>query len=315
MPSPFPGMDPYLEDPAYWSDFHASFLLYLRDVLLERLPPQYEVRLDEKVNLVEISPDRIEFIEPDLALSRDRPSAPSNGPAAGVATLEPITIPHLFIEEEQRQRWIEILHRPERSLVTVLELLSPANKEEPGLHRYRDKRFDLLMREVHLVEIDLLLSGQRLRLRDPLPPADYYVLVSGAPINGPSGTPCDLTQLKDLNLVIPSERHLLGTHIRERIASGRLQPHRVMVTDGMVATLESVKHSEWGALCLMNSVADKLGADDTYIYPVVNPTIPFDLYLVHDLRKPPTAAARLFVEMFEQQLKEVRTQWSQTIKF
>jgi DNA-binding transcriptional LysR family regulator len=144
---------------------------------------------------------------------------------------------------------------------------------------------------------------------------DYYVLVSGAPINGPSGTPCDLTQLKDLNLVIPSERHLLGTHIRQRIASGRLQPERVMVIDGMVATLESVKHSEWGALCLMNSVADKLGSGDTYIYPVVNPTIPFDLYLVHDLRKPPTAAARLFVEMFEQQLKEVRTQWSRTIKF
>ena len=144
---------------------------------------------------------------------------------------------------------------------------------------------------------------------------DHYVLVSGAPINGPSGTPCDLTQLNELKLVIPSERHLLGTYIRERIASGRLQPHRVMVTDGMVATLESVRHSDWGALCLMNSVVDKLGSDDTYIYPVVNPTIPFDLYLVHDLRKPPTAAARLFVEMFEQQLNEVRAKWSKTIKF
>jgi DNA-binding transcriptional LysR family regulator len=144
---------------------------------------------------------------------------------------------------------------------------------------------------------------------------DYFVLVSGAPINGPTGTPCDLTQMKDLNLVVPSERHLLGTHMRQMIAGGRLRPHRMMVVDGMVATLESVKHSEWGALCLMNSVADRLGSGDTYIYPVVNPTIPFDLYLVHDLRRPPTAAARLFVEMFEQQLKDVAARWSKTIKF
>jgi hypothetical protein len=178
MPSPFPGMDPYLEDPAYWSDFHASFLLYLRDALLERLPENYEARLDEQVNLVETSPDRIRRIEPDMAVSQDRPSVRSEGTTAGVATLEPVTIPHLFIEEEQRERWVEILHRPERSLVAVLELLSPANKEEPGLHRYRAKRFALLMQDVHLVELDLLLAGRRLTLRDPLPAADYYALVS-----------------------------------------------------------------------------------------------------------------------------------------
>jgi hypothetical protein len=171
-------MDPYLEDPAYWSDFHASFLLYLRDTLLEQLPDNYEARLDEKVNLVETSPDRIRLMEPDVAVSQDRPSPPSEGASTGIATVEPVTIPHLFVEEEQHERWIEILHRPERSLVTVLELLSPANKEEPGLHRYRDKRFALLMQEVHLVEIDLLLAGRRLPLRDPLPPADYYVLIS-----------------------------------------------------------------------------------------------------------------------------------------
>lgn len=178
MPSPFPGMDPYLEDPAYWSDFHASFLLYLRDAILERLPPNYEARIDEKVNLVETSPDRIKFIEPDLVLSQDRPSSPSDAVSAAVGTLEPVTIPHLFVEEERHERWIEILHRPERSLITTLELLSPANKEEPGLHRYRDKRFALLQRNVHLVELDLLLGGRRLPLRDPLPPADYYAMIS-----------------------------------------------------------------------------------------------------------------------------------------
>ena len=62
--------------------------------------------------------------------------------------------------------------------MTVLELLSPANKEEPGLHRYQDKRVALLSDTTHLVEIDLLLKGRRLRLRDPLPAGDYYALIS-----------------------------------------------------------------------------------------------------------------------------------------
>jgi hypothetical protein len=170
-------MDPYLEDPAYWSDFSARFLTYLCDMVNERLPDNYEARIHEKVNLVETSPDRIRLIEPDMALSQDRPSMPKAVASAGTATLEPVTIPHLFIEEEH-ERWIEILHRPERSLVTVLELLSPANKEEPGLHRNRDKRFAVLQQAGHLVEVDLLLSGRRLQLRHPLPPADYYVLIS-----------------------------------------------------------------------------------------------------------------------------------------
>jgi len=166
MSSRFPGMDPYLEDLAYWSDFSARFLTYLCDLVNERLPDNYEARIDEKVNLIEKSPDRIKLIEPDMALSQDRPSPLGAVAAVGPVTVEPVTIPHLLIEEEQHERWVEILHRPERSLVTVLELLSPANKEEPGLHRYRDKRFDLL------------LGGRRLRLRDPLPAGDYYVLVS-----------------------------------------------------------------------------------------------------------------------------------------
>jgi hypothetical protein len=180
MPSPFPGMDPYLEDPAFWSDFHARFLTYWCDAINDQLPGNYEARIDEKVNLVERSPDRIKLIEPDTAVTQDRPSSSAAAPASAVATLEPVTIPHLLIQEETHERWIEILHRPERSLVTVLELLSPSNKEEPGYRRYLDKRLALLCQDVHLVEVDLLLGGHRLPLRDPLPPGDYYVMVSRA---------------------------------------------------------------------------------------------------------------------------------------
>src|SRR5262249_55800068 len=130
MPSPFPGMDPYLEDPAFWSDFHASFITYWRDALSDCLPDNYEARIDEKVRLVEVAPPRRKLIEPD--------------------------------EEETHERYIEILHRPERALVAILELLSPANKEEPGRSDYLAKRNALLRHPIHLVEVDLLIGGRRL---------------------------------------------------------------------------------------------------------------------------------------------------------
>src|SRR5437867_2606885 len=122
MPSPFPGMDPYLETPALWSDFHARFVTYWCDALMDCLPSNYEARIDEKVNLVEVFPSRKKLVEPDVAVTQRGPSrAPSPAPA-GVATLEPVTL-SLVIEEETHQRHIEILHRPDRTLVAVLDLL------------------------------------------------------------------------------------------------------------------------------------------------------------------------------------------------
>jgi hypothetical protein len=171
-------MDPYLEDPAFWSDFHASFITYWRDALSDSLPDNYEARIDEKVRLVEVAPLRRKLIEPDVALTQRSPSrAPSSAPG-GAVTLEPVTLPLVIEEEETHERYIEILHRPERALVAVLELLSPANKVEPGRSDYLGKRNALLRHPIHLVEVDLLLGGRRLPPEDNLPPGDYYTLVS-----------------------------------------------------------------------------------------------------------------------------------------
>jgi hypothetical protein len=127
-------MDPYLEDPTFWSDFYASFITYWRDALSDCLPANYEARIDEKGRLVEVAPaSRRKLIEPDVALTQGSPSrAPSPAPG-GVATLEPVTLPLVIEDEERHERYIEILHRPERSLVAVLELLSPVNS--PGRSR------------------------------------------------------------------------------------------------------------------------------------------------------------------------------------
>jgi len=170
-------MDPYLETPALWSDFHASFITYWRDALIACLPSNYEARIDEKVSLVEMSPPRKKLIEPDPAVTQREPSRPPSPTPAGVAVLEPVNL-ELVIEEETHERHIEIRHRPDRTLVAVLELLSPANKEEPGRTLYLGKRNALAHHPVHLVEVDLLLKGQRLPLNQDLPSGDYYVLVS-----------------------------------------------------------------------------------------------------------------------------------------
>jgi hypothetical protein len=49
-----------------------------------------------------------------------------------------------------------------------------------GRGEYLQKRRQILDQPIHLVEIDLLLSGSRIRLGAPFPPGDYYALVSRA---------------------------------------------------------------------------------------------------------------------------------------
>ena len=64
MPSPFPGMDPYLETPALWSDLHASFITYWRDALLACLPSNYEARIEKVHPDVAVTIQRLQLIQP-----------------------------------------------------------------------------------------------------------------------------------------------------------------------------------------------------------------------------------------------------------
>ncbi len=177
MPSPFPGMDPFLEEPAYWSDFHIRFINVWADALADALPDQYEANLAERVYLVERDPETRKLIYPDLGVARAPIPSPSSAAGGIVATLEPVTVP-LVILEGPREGYIEILHKPDRQLVTVLELLSPANKEPPGRIEYLSKRRALLYQKVNLVELDLLRGGRRMPTAAPFPAGDYYYLVA-----------------------------------------------------------------------------------------------------------------------------------------
>lgn len=182
MPSLFPGMDPYLESQQYWLDFHQSFMTYWRDALADCLPDNYEVRLEEQISLVEANEEGVSHPQPDLTVSHfGSPSGPSAVATEAGATLtetEPVILHHPAYEKIWDSR-IQILHRPGRALVTLLELLSPSNKRGDGYHQYRAKRNELFChKKVHLIELDLLVGGKRLPMREPLPAGDFYAIIS-----------------------------------------------------------------------------------------------------------------------------------------
>ena len=154
MPSRFPGFDPNLDKPEFWSDFHSTFINYWREAIADALPIQYEASIGDRVYLIEQDPDSRKLVYPDVAVSH------------GVATLEPVTIP-LKILEGPRETYVEILHRPDRKLIATLELLSPANKNQPGRTEFLAKRNALLYQPVHLVELNLLQGGKRLPMGQP----------------------------------------------------------------------------------------------------------------------------------------------------
>ena len=180
MASPFPGMDPFLESPAYWLDFHATFINYWREAIADALPASYEANLGERVYLVERDPEARKLGYPDIAVSQgETTTSVARTAAPALPALEPVTTA-LMILEGPRETYVEILYGPERTRVAVLELLSPANKEYPGRTEYLAKRMAMFYQNVHLVELDLLVGGRRLPMQKPLPPADYYYLVSRA---------------------------------------------------------------------------------------------------------------------------------------
>ncbi|MCI0637800.1 MAG: DUF4058 family protein, partial [Gemmataceae bacterium] len=148
------------------------------EAIADVLPPHYDARLDESVNLVQMSPQVIRLVYPDIAVSRGRQRTKrARAKDTGTLLLEPVTIPHEFLEEVRQAR-IEILHRRDRRLVAVLEMLSPFNKSADGFVQYRNKRKTILLQKVHLVKLDLLVGGQRLPHAEPLPAGDYYAFIS-----------------------------------------------------------------------------------------------------------------------------------------
>lgn len=157
MPSPFPGMDPYLEQ--FWRDVHARLVLYTADQLQSRLPGSLRARVEERV-VVERGDDESRPVYPDVRVVQRGRGASAAVAGGGVAVADPIVI--RLPPEPMTETFLEIIDVGSgKRVVTVIEVLSPSNKT-PGeaQDEYRGKQRELKEAAVSLVEIDLLRSGQ-----------------------------------------------------------------------------------------------------------------------------------------------------------
>lgn len=181
MPSPFPGMDPYLESHG-WADFHLSMIAGLREALVPQLRPRYIVQVEERVYVEHLpAEERTSYIRPDVTVTDSREGAgrPSTATASVIAPVL-VALPQ---PERVREAFLTIRERDGLDVLTVIEVLSPGNKRahSDGRREYLQKREAVLQSDTHLIELDLLRAGERLPTLTPLPPGDYYVFVRRRP--------------------------------------------------------------------------------------------------------------------------------------
>ncbi|MDX1948722.1 MAG: DUF4058 family protein [Pirellulaceae bacterium] len=176
MKIPFPGMDPYLEEPNLWSDVHVTLIVAMRGALNAVLPKGYIAAADKYVWIHEPDADaRTRVVKPDGFIVKSHERVEASAPVA-IRASTTVVLPAI---RREGNKYLKIMDSRSRRLITVVELLSPSNKQ-PGPDRedYLTKRMDYLTAGVNLVEIDLHRGGQRLPLAEPQPAGfDYYALV------------------------------------------------------------------------------------------------------------------------------------------
>ncbi len=144
-------MDPWLEHPAIWADIHNSLIVAISDALTPNLVPEFVARLGQRV-----------FI-----LRETDPICPKR---------EKVDFAHL---DQLKEIYLEIRDVKTRSVVTVIEVLSPANKVDiEGRRQYIQKRRNVLSTLTSFIEIDLLRAGEPMDQPPQRPATDYRILVS-----------------------------------------------------------------------------------------------------------------------------------------
>jgi hypothetical protein len=168
-------MDPYLEQPDVWHDFHERFIPQTAESIGGQIRPDYFVKIDEHVYIHELPGDQRHFLgRADMTVT---PTSKTSHKASAVGILEPpweIEFPSVDVE---RHSYLEIRDRRNRQLITVIELLSPANKQSgPDRDQYLAKRWRFIASTVNFVEINLLRGGEKMPFVD-LPADSLYAMV------------------------------------------------------------------------------------------------------------------------------------------
>ena len=176
MPSPFPGMNPYLEQSDAWQDFHMRYVPALADAVTALVRPHFIVKVGEHFFIHEPPAEhRLLVGYADVSLS-----SPDHGAKhqAAMGTITSPVMARLPSVEFEKHLFLERLDREDRDLVAVLEMLSPTNKKAGAdREQYLAKRANLLRSNAHFIEIDLLRGWKRMPIEEATE-CDYSIMVS-----------------------------------------------------------------------------------------------------------------------------------------
>lgn len=177
MPSPFPGMDPWLEGHR-WIGFHNQLVPEIGRQLTPQITPRYYAETTERILYADPGDIAISApMYPDVAVHEAATDTKLESSASAIAA--PVEL-RTLMQEEIPHYAVEIRDVEQRRLVTSIEVFSPANKPGREDHKYLRKRQRLLASTAHILEIDLHRAGRRVPMIDDLPAADYFVFLSRA---------------------------------------------------------------------------------------------------------------------------------------
>lgn len=179
MPSPFPGMNPYLEHPEIWPGIHHWLIIEIAKSLSPQLRPKYRAAVEVRICKT-IREESLLVGIPDLIVknSQTKTQQPTSNVAVMESTLKPQKV-EVPIPETVKQGYLEIREVATKEVVTTIELISPVNKRSgEGRKQYETKRNRVLGSATHLVEIDLLRRGEPLSVYGSNIKTHYRILVS-----------------------------------------------------------------------------------------------------------------------------------------
>lgn len=177
MAFPFPGIDPYLENPELWSSFHSRLIVAIADAIAPAIRPKYYTEVEKRVYLSEAEESVLVGIPDVTVFSKGSVSkSPTVTPSQTETKATTVMVPLI---EEITEKYLEVREVKTGKVITTLEVLSPKNKRSgTGRDAYENKRKQILASFTHLVEIDLLRAGTPMAILGSEQLCDYRILIS-----------------------------------------------------------------------------------------------------------------------------------------
>jgi hypothetical protein len=178
MSTPFVGMDPYLEQPGLWVQVHGSLNVDIQRFLTPLLRPRYNVAIEQRTYLTFLPADEQSAGIPDILLAEPLDEADEDIAVITAPMVARPLVGELPMPKVVTERYLEVRDAVNKEVITVIEILSPANKiGREGRAQYERKRLKVLASLTNLVEIDLIRAGKPFPMKVKQP-SHYRIVVS-----------------------------------------------------------------------------------------------------------------------------------------